>query len=92
MIIVENNSENIYRDIFSRTDLTAKSKLLLLYLLLRGEKEFHFSPTRVAIRMGGSREMVKSSIKELERKGILTRERKNPLKRRYLYRVKFPVN
>ncbi len=92
MIIVENRSEDVYRDVFSRTDLTAKSKLLLLYLLLRGEGEFHFSPTRVAVRMGGSRQMVKSALRELERRGFLTRERINPMRRRYLYRVRFPVN
>ena len=92
MIVVHNSSQDIYRDIFSRTELTCKSKLLLLYILLRDEREFHFSPTRVAMKIGGSREMVKSALKELERKGILTKERINPMKRRYLYRVTFPVD
>lgn len=92
MMVVENNSNNLYRDLFIKCSLSAKSKLLLLYILLRDEREFNFSPTRVSLRLGCSREQVKSSLKELEKKGLLIRTRKNPFKLRYLYQVKFPAD
>lgn len=90
MMTVENNSNNLYRDLFIKSTLTAKSKLLLLYILLREEEEFAFSPKRASFRMGCSREQVRSSLKELERNGFIIRKRANPFKMRYLYIVKFP--
>lgn len=91
MIIVRNNSKDLYEDVFQRIDLSGKSKLLLLYLLMRGSGEFHFSPTRIAISMGGSRQTVRSALMELERNRFLTKEHIIPAKRRYLYRLTFPI-
>ena len=90
MIVVTNTSSDIYRDIFSKTELTCKSKLLLLYILLRDEREFRFSATRVAMRMGCSKDKVKAAMKELEDKGLLTKECKTPNILRYTYFLTFP--